>query len=114
MNTGYYLIIDNNLSYKLRDLVFNLFSDVYHVKDLGFEKKDDAFIWAFAASKRGVILTKDADFYHLLNLYGHPPKVIWLRMGNATTQSIAQLVKSKLPEIVLFLDDLHTGLLELY
>jgi predicted nuclease of predicted toxin-antitoxin system len=114
MNTEYYIIIDNNLSHKLRYTVFSQYSEVYHVKELDFEAKEDSVIWTFAALKRGVILTKDADFYHMSNLYGSPPKVIWIRMGNATTQSIAQLLKSKSSEISNFLKNPNSGLLELY
>ncbi|MES2732731.1 MAG: DUF5615 family PIN-like protein [Bacteroidota bacterium] len=114
MDNKSYIIIDNNLSYRLRDMVFGQFTDVYHVKELGFEAKNDDVIWSFAASKRGIILTKDADFYHLLNLYGPPPKIIWIRIGNATTQSIAHLLKSKFSEIDNFLQNPHNGLLELY
>jgi predicted nuclease of predicted toxin-antitoxin system len=62
----------------------------------------------------GAILTKDADFNHLLNRFGHPPKVIWLRMGNTTTHRIIQTLVNKVNLINDFLADPDLGLLELY
>lgn len=41
----------------------------------------------------------------LANLKGHPPKIIWLRTGNTTTDSIAKLLNSKLDQVSEFLND---------
>lgn len=37
-------------------------------------------------------MSKDADFYHLSMRFGAPPKVIWLKLGNASTTEILQAV----------------------
>ena len=37
-------------------------------------------------------MTKDADFRQRSLLYGHPPKVIWIKLGNCSTKRIAKLL----------------------
>jgi predicted nuclease of predicted toxin-antitoxin system len=47
-------------------------------------------------------------------LFGHPPKVIWLRCGNQTTAYIEQLLRAHLPQIRIFEQDDTTGCMEIY
>jgi predicted nuclease of predicted toxin-antitoxin system len=54
-----------------------------------FAVASDRAIWDFAASKGFVIVSKDTDFYNFTTVYGPPPKVVWLRVGNAGTSVIA-------------------------
>lgn len=49
----------------------------------------DAEVWQFAASNDFAIASKDSDFSERSVLEGSPPKVIWLRVGNCTTEHIA-------------------------
>jgi predicted nuclease of predicted toxin-antitoxin system len=39
-------------------------------------------------------VTQDADFAEKSRLYGSPPKVVWLRCGNAPTQQVETLLRS--------------------
>ena len=55
-----------------------------------------------------------ADFYHLLNKYGHPPKVRWIRVGNVTINQIIALLRDNNALIQDFLLSLPAGILELY
>lgn len=55
---------------------------------------DDDVIWDFAASHDLVIVSKDEDFHQRAFLFGPPPKVIWVRLGNCTTQRIGQALQS--------------------
>jgi predicted nuclease of predicted toxin-antitoxin system len=41
----------------------------------------------------------DSDFQPRGLLYGHPPKIVWLRLGNCTSQQIVQLITSHEHEI---------------
>jgi len=34
-------------------------------------------------------------FFEITNLKGHPPKIVWLRFGNTTTDYLAQLLNIK-------------------
>lgn len=54
------------------------------------------------ARKRYTIISKDSDFNQLSFLYGAPPKIIWLRVGNCTTSAIEHLLRSRLAEIAAF------------
>lgn len=45
------------------------------------------------------IVTFDADFYELANLFGHPPKIIWIRTGNMSTNNIGKIINEYAKEI---------------
>ena len=51
---------------------------------------------------RFLIASKDTDFQQRALLFGHPPKVIWIRLGNCSTASVAALLKSRLADITAF------------
>ena len=58
-------------------------------------------------------MTKDADFNDLSVLRGAPPKVLWPRLGNRTTNDIEQTLRRAHAEIVAFLSDPALGICEL-
>lgn len=39
-----------------------------------------------------MIVSKDSDFRQLAFLYGPPPKVVWLRVGNASTATVLRVL----------------------
>jgi predicted nuclease of predicted toxin-antitoxin system len=49
-----------------------------------------------------VIVSKDADFHQRSLLYGHPPKFIYLRIGNSPTSKIVQLLRDNFDTIMQF------------
>jgi len=49
-----------------------------------------------------VIVSKDSDFRQLAFLHGPPPKVIWLRVGNASTATILQVLLDHVEDIEAF------------
>lgn len=49
----------------------------------------DLQIWQYALEHGLTIVSKDNDFRQLSFLYGPPPKVIWLSVGNAGTDIIS-------------------------
>jgi predicted nuclease of predicted toxin-antitoxin system len=60
-----------------------------------------------------VLVTKDSDFSDLSVLRGFPPKVLWLRLGNCTTDDIERTLRRAHDEIVAFIADATLGVLEL-
>lgn len=74
---------------------------------------DDVIIWNYAAEHGFAIVTKDADFRQRSFLYGHPPKTIWLRLGNCSTKAIASLLRVRAAEIQEFLTDEREAFLSL-
>lgn len=107
-------LIDNNLSPKIAERISASFPDSYHVFPLGLDKVADEVVFEYAKANNFAILTKDADFYHLLNKYGYPPKVVWIRSGNVTTNYIVSLLQRNDATILNFLTSSPAGILELY
>jgi len=53
----------------------------------------DVDIWDYAKANGFVIVSKDIDFQQRSLLFGHPPKVVRLRVGNCTVQTIENLLR---------------------
>ncbi|MCZ8126227.1 MAG: DUF5615 family PIN-like protein [Microcystis sp. LE19-114.1B] len=87
------LLLDENLSDRIIDKIIDLYSDSQHVKTLGLINTDDALIWEFAKFNDFVIVSKDSDFHQRSLLYGHPPKFIYLRIGNSPTAKIIEILR---------------------
>ncbi len=107
------LLFDQNLSHRLVKILTDEFPDSAHVRDTGFEAADDSDVWTYAAVNGFVIVSKDIDFQQRALLYGHPPKVIWLRLGNCSTAVAASLLLSKLSHILEFEADQNASFLVL-
>ena len=106
------LLLDENLSPRLMEDLRDRYPDVVHVRDVGLASANDDDVWKFAASNARMIVTKDADFNQRAFLIG-PPKVIWLRVGNATTSEIAQLLSQRHSDVLAFEQDSDAVLLPL-
>jgi len=88
------LLFDQNLSPRLVALLADLFPDSAHVYQLGLDQVLDIEVWHYARDNDFIVVSKDADFSEISVLHGHPPKLIWLRLGNCTTNQIHQLLHS--------------------
>ncbi len=88
------LLFDQNLSPRLASNLADLFPNSSHVHPLGLDRVSDAEVWEYARENGFLVVSKDADFSELSLLYGYPPKLIWLRLGNCTTTQIATLLRS--------------------
>ena len=66
------------------------------LRDLSLRDAEDYEIFEAARKSDAVILTKDADFLHLLERYGSPPKVLWLTCGNTSEAALQQLLANHL------------------
>lgn len=73
----------------------------------------DSEIWQTAYEKNFAIVSKDRDFYEMMLIKKFPPKLIWVRTGNASSLAILNLFESNLEAIRIFLSDTETGCLEL-
>ena len=96
------ILFDENLSPRLVELLQDLFLETVHVRDVGLASADDDAVWDFAASHAQIIVTKGADFNQRAFLVGPPPKIIWLRVGNASTDAIARLLRERHSDILIF------------
>ena len=91
----------------------DVFPNALHVRDLGLGTADDREIWDRAQQDGLTIISKDADFHQMSLLYGPPPKVIWLRVGNVSTAEIENLLRPVVNDIVRFVKDEHLAILTL-
>ena len=94
----------------------SIFPDCTQVRELKLENKSDLEIWNYAKQNSFTIVTFDADFYDFVTLYGHPPKVIWLRVGNTTTSKLIEVITEFADTIKSFVSDAdykHLGCMEI-
>jgi predicted nuclease of predicted toxin-antitoxin system len=107
------LLLDENLSPRLVDLLADEFPASTHPTRLGIRGTSDQSLWDFAKSHGYIIASKDSDFRQRVFLYGPPPKVIWLSVGNAGTSAIAELLRRQVHRIRQFAASAEEGLLVL-
>ena len=86
------LLFDENLSPRLPSRFAADFPGSSHVDLVGLHGRSDREVWDYASSQGYTIVSKDNDFRQLSFLRGAPPKVVWLSVGNAGTDVIADLL----------------------
>lgn len=86
------LLFDENLSPKLPRLLAAEFPDSVHVRDCGLKGQTDLRVWEYARDNGFTLVSKDTDFYLRTLMYGVPPKLVWLRVGNCTREQLRQLL----------------------
>ncbi len=96
------LLFDENLSHRLCALLVDVFPGAAHVRDSGLQSADDATVWTWARQHGYTIVSKDEDFHQRSFLYGPPPKVVWVRVGNSSTAEIARLLRGFSSELRAF------------
>ena len=98
-------LLDQNLSFRLVAVFRPRFSDSCHVRDVGLTGDDDERIWALAKTEGFVIVTKDNDFLARALVRGHPPQVIQICLGNASTKQLADLLEARMDDIERFVTE---------
>jgi len=96
------LLFDENLSPRLVLALASEFPASAHVAQIGLAGAPDLAIWQHGRAHGFTIISKDDDFRGLSLVRGAPPKVIWLRVGNASTVEIERFIRSGLPWIETF------------
>jgi len=104
------LLFDENLSSRLVQSLQLEYPESAHVRTLGLRGATDQAVWAQARHEGFAIVSKDNDFRQLSFLYGAPPKVIWLSVGNAGTEAILRFLRSQRSEIQAFEADPEASL----
>lgn len=107
------LLFDQNLSWRLGRALADLYPDSIHVRDVGLAAADDAVVWSYAMAHDLTIVSKDADFHQRSFLHGAPPRVIWIRRGNCSTDEIIQLLRIRKRAIAAFERDPEASFLAL-
>ena len=107
------LLVDEQLSEELLTLLRDIFPGSSHVRELGAGGVPDPTVWTLAQERDCLLVTKDEDFHRLSVLRGAPPKVIWLRLGNCTTDDVARLLRRHVADIQRFAEQAEVTFLEL-
>ncbi len=108
------LLFDQNISPRLIERLVDLYPGSVHVSMLGMGKAMDIEIWQYAYDNDYMIVTKDADFSEFGLVKGFPPKIIWIRRGNCSTQEIEMILRESYSEIGALSEDAETGILTLF
>jgi predicted nuclease of predicted toxin-antitoxin system len=88
------LLFDENVSSRLVEILAADFPGCTHIELVGLRGGTDTEIWNYARENGYWIVSKDNDFRQRAFLYGSPPKVVWLSVGNAGTHAIAELIRA--------------------
>ena len=105
------LLLDQNLSHRLVAALQIEFPGSTHVRELNLQRADDATVWNFAREHGYTILSKDADFHQRSFVHGHPPKVVWLRFGNCSTERISVSLRHHVEDLRAFERDKESAFL---
>ena len=105
------LLLDENLSDRIPCRIDGIFPGSRHVKGCDLVHQADERVWKFARDNGFAILTKDWDFHQMSLLRGFPPKVVFLKIGNSSTEIIISLLLDTAKEISVFLADETASLL---
>jgi predicted nuclease of predicted toxin-antitoxin system len=96
-------LLDENLAHRLVAALADVYPGSAHVGDVGLLGASDLAIWQYAGENGFVLVSKDEDFHRLSVFLGPPPKVIWLRLGNCSTEDVIRLLRDKRSDIDAFL-----------
>lgn len=107
------LLFDHNLSPTLVRSLVDVYPDSVHVRDVELHSAADDRVWNYATQHQLIIVSKDADFHQRSFVSGHPPKIIWIRLGNCKTRDIESLLRSYRADVVAFVQDTEASFLAL-
>ncbi len=107
------LLLDENLSDRIIPQILDLYPDSAHVKSHQLIHRDDGLIWAFAQRHGFTIVSKDSDFHQRSLLFGHPPKLVFMRVGNCATTQITDMLRANFVLMSAFDSDPNASILVL-
>ena len=89
------LLFDQNVSFRLISQISDYYPNAKQVRELNLENATDNEIFEYAKKNDYSIVTFDSDFSDLSILKGFPPKIIWIRTGNTTTNNLKIILENK-------------------
>lgn len=107
------LLLDENLSKRLVPFLQADYPDTSQVVLLGLEQASDREIWQYAKQHDYVIVTKDRDYQDLSELYGSPPQVILLMLGNSDKARLLKVLIDRKEDIQQLLASPDIGCIEI-
>jgi len=107
------LLFDENLSPNLVIRLADIFPGSLHVREVGLQAADDQVVWEYAKNAALTIVSKDADMHQRSFLFGAPPKVVWVRLGNCSTTDVENLLRLHIGTLTIFNEDEFASFLSL-
>jgi predicted nuclease of predicted toxin-antitoxin system len=99
------LLFDQNISFRVVKGLETILPLAKQIRELNLENSTDREIWEYAKREGYTIVTFDSDFYDLTLILGIPPKVVWLRYGNASTNHLIKILKENQSIITEFIEN---------
>lgn len=84
----------------LASLFIRAGQEALHVADAGLLTETDVKIAAYATKAGMIIVTKDDDFVTMRRLSSRAPRVVWGRIGNATSRALTMRMQPLMAEIL--------------
>jgi predicted nuclease of predicted toxin-antitoxin system len=108
------LLLDENLSRRIIPMIQDAYPESSQIALLGMESANDKAVWAYAQQQGFILVTQDSDFNEMSVLYGHPPKIIWLKCGNQPRKRIVEILLSIQEDVTAFATNPTISCLEVY
>ena len=108
------LLLDENLSRRIIPMIQDAYPESSQIALLGMESANDKTVWAYAQQQGFILVTQDSDFNEMSVLYGHPPKIIWLKCGNQPRKRIVEILLSIQEDVTTFANNPAISCLEVY
>ncbi|MFA7270073.1 MAG: DUF5615 family PIN-like protein [Sterolibacterium sp.] len=107
------LLLDQNLSRRLLPKLEVAFPGSSQIQLLGMKSVADIELWSYAKANGYAIVTKDADFVEMSALFGYPPKVVWINLGNVPNTTVMNRLLDHSSTISEFLASAADGVMEI-
>ena len=82
------LPFDQHLSPRLVKDLSDFFPGSERIFRVSRDRALDTQVWDYARQLGFTIVTKDADYSELGEVWGFPPKVLWVKLGNCSTAQL--------------------------
>ncbi|ADB39441.1 DUF5615 family PIN-like protein [Spirosoma linguale] len=108
------LLFDQNISFRVVKQLRATLPEVVGVRECGLLNADDFQIWEYARQNNYTVVSFDKDIPDIGSVRGFPPKIIWLRTGNLSNQSIISLFKNHFEQFAAFIANERKGCLMIF
>jgi predicted nuclease of predicted toxin-antitoxin system len=98
-------VVDNQLPVALARFLTALGHDCVHVLDVDLAQASDAEIWKFACEHHMAVVSKDADFLHLIDRTDTAASLVWVRLGNCSKDRLLAAAGELWSDVVRSLED---------
>jgi predicted nuclease of predicted toxin-antitoxin system len=105
------ILLDQNLSFKLCSKLRDIFPEIIHTKEVALDTATDEEVWLYAKLNSCILISKDSDFIEKAVIKGHPPKIIWIKVGNCSTDKIELLLRKNQKLVQDFIADKENSVL---